>query len=212
MLIVGAKGFAKEVLEVLHQNNDAEGSVFYDDLSTDLPEKLFSKFPILRNIEELTAFKVENELNNFTLGIGNPKNRFKMSQKFKSMGMVLSSTISPKATIGHYDVEIGEGVNCMSGVVITNSIKIFEGCLLNLNATIGHDSVLEQYVELSPGVHISGNCHIGEFTVLGTNATVLPGVRVGKNCVIGAGAVVNVDIPDSSLAVGVPAKVIKSLL
>ena len=52
---------------------------------------------------------------------------------------------------------------------------------------------------------------IGNDVWLGANVTVLQGVTIGNNVVIGAGAVVNRDIPDNSLAVGVPAKVIKEI-
>ncbi len=53
--------------------------------------------------------------------------------------------------------------------------------------------------------------HIGDDVWLGGNVTILPGVTIGNNVVIGAGAVVNKDIPDNSLAVGVPARVIRKL-
>ena len=46
MLIVGAKGFAKEVLEVLHQNNQTENVVFFDDVNPDIGDFLFGKFKI----------------------------------------------------------------------------------------------------------------------------------------------------------------------
>ncbi|OED30424.1 acetyltransferase [Methanosphaera sp. WGK6] len=52
---------------------------------------------------------------------------------------------------------------------------------------------------------------IGDDVWLGGNVTVLPGVTIGNNVVVGAGAVVTRDIPDNSLAVGVPAKVIREL-
>ena len=52
---------------------------------------------------------------------------------------------------------------------------------------------------------------IGNDVWLGGNVTVLPGVTIGNNVVVGAGAVVTKDIPDNSLAVGVPAKVIRKL-
>ncbi len=53
--------------------------------------------------------------------------------------------------------------------------------------------------------------NIGDDVWLGANVTILPGVTIGNNVVIGAGAIVNKDIPDNSLAVGVPARVIKEL-
>jgi acetyltransferase-like isoleucine patch superfamily enzyme len=50
---------------------------------------------------------------------------------------------------------------------------------------------------------------IGANTWIGKNSVILPGVTIGKHCVIGANAVVSHDIPDYSVAVGVPAKVIQ---
>jgi FlaA1/EpsC-like NDP-sugar epimerase len=65
MLIIGAKGFAKEVLEVLLQKNEIEELYFYDDISQDIPEKLHG-FPILKNFSEVQdLFKYNNK---FTIG------------------------------------------------------------------------------------------------------------------------------------------------
>lgn len=53
--------------------------------------------------------------------------------------------------------------------------------------------------------------HIGDDVWIGGNVTILPGVRIGNNVVVGAGAVVTKDIPDNSLALGVPARVVRKL-
>lgn len=211
MIIVGAKGFAKEVLEIMHQLQDLNEVVFYDDVSDHLPEKIYNQFSTIKSIEELTSYLQTSTDKRFTLGLGNPQIRYKLYKKIEALGATFSSTISPFARIGHFDVQIGAGTNLMTGTVLTNSISLGIGCLINLNCTIGHDCTLGEFVELSPGVHVSGNCSIGSFTNIGTNATLLPKVNVGKNVIIGAGAVVTKDIPDNSLAVGIPAKVIKQL-
>ena len=57
---------------------------------------------------------------------------------------------------------------------------------------------------------VFGQIKSGDNTNIGWNAIILPGVSIGKNCIIGAGAVVAKDIPDNSVAAGVPAKVIES--
>jgi sugar O-acyltransferase (sialic acid O-acetyltransferase NeuD family) len=211
MLIVGAKGFAKEVLEVVNQLNDLEHLVFYDDISDDVLEKLYGQFLVLRNIQEASAyFKTKD--NRFTIGIGNPVLRKKLFNTFESIGGVFISTISPLARIGSFGNTIEEGCNIMTGTVITSDVVVRKGVLINLNCTIGHDSVIGNFVELSPGVHISGNCIIGDYSILGTNATVLPKVIIGKNVIIGAGSVVTKNVPDNSMVVGTPGKVIKELI
>lgn len=210
MLIVGAKGFAKEVLEVVYQLNKLEDLVFYDDVNKDVPDMLYGKFPILRTAQEASLYFKTIDTQ-FTIGIGNPILRKKIYDKFIALGGKYTSTISPLAAIGNYGNQIASGCNVMTGTVITSDVIINKGTLVNLNCTIGHDCVLGEFVELSPGVHISGNCTIGDYTVFGTNATMLPKITVGKNVVIGAGAVVTKDLPDNCLAVGIPAKIIKQI-
>lgn len=53
-----------------------------------------------------------------------------------------------------------------------------------------------------------GKIIVGEYSFIGANAIIMPNVRIGKHCVIGAGSVVTKSIPDYSVVVGVPAKVI----
>ena len=55
-----------------------------------------------------------------------------------------------------------------------------------------------------------GKIYVGEHTFIGTGAIIMPEVTIGKRCVIGAGAVVTKDIPNNSVVVGVPAKVIST--
>lgn len=137
--------------------------------------------------------------------------RYKLYQKFIGLGGIFCSSISPLARIGHFGNMIGKGSNIMTNTVITNDVSIGKGVLINLSCTIGHDSIIEDFVEICPDVNISGNCFIGGFSFIGTNSTILPNVKIGKNVIIGAGSVVTKDIPDNSLALGIPAKVIKEL-
>lgn len=73
-------------------------------------------------------------------------------------------------------------------------------------ATINHDMDPEKRgsMEFKP-------IHVGKNVWIGAHATILPGVNIGDGAIIGAGAVVNKDIPSNAVAVGVPAKVIKSI-
>jgi sugar O-acyltransferase (sialic acid O-acetyltransferase NeuD family) len=210
MVIVGAKGYAKELLQHFHNKNDLNDLVFYDDVSNDLPVLLFNKFKVLRSIEEAKAF-FETISNKYVLGVGAPKARFLLKNKMDDVGGLIEKVIVESVEMGSYGVNIGNGVNIMSGTILTNDIIIGDCTLINLNCTIGHDSKIGNYCELSPGVHISGHVEIGDFTSIGTGAVVIPNIKIGKNCIIGAGSVVNKDIPDNSVAVGVPAKVIKEV-
>ncbi|UMB60333.1 acetyltransferase [Lutibacter sp. A80] len=210
MLIIGAKGFAKEVLEILHQQNKLENIAFYDDINTDIGELLYNKFPILKNEKEVINF-FNATSNKFTIGIGNPILRYKMNLKFEKLNGNLISCISPYSVIGNYNVNLGDGSIIMSGVNISNSTSFGVGCIVYYNSNITHDCVIGDFVEISPSVNLLGNVKVGAFTQIGSNSTVLPNRTIGKNVIIGAGSVVTKDIPDNSMALGVPAKVVKQL-
>jgi sugar O-acyltransferase (sialic acid O-acetyltransferase NeuD family) len=205
MLIIGAKGFAKEILEILIRKTYNEDALcFFDDIDTDL-HFVYNKFKILHSKKEVQDwFKQTN--NKYVLGIGNPKIREILNKKFIAWGGNPYTLISSYSTIGSFETVIGKGTVICDGVRITNSIKIGENCLINLNATIGHDCIIGENVEICPNTSISGNCMIGENTFIGTGATINPNIRVGKNVVVGSGSVVIKDVPDYTTVVGVPAK------
>ena len=210
MLVVGAKGFAKEVLELLYQNSYKKKIVFFDDLSKEIPGKLYGQFSVINNIDDVINY-FKKSGNNYTIGIGDPKKRKYIYNQFSEIGGKICSVYSVNSDIGHYNSTIEEGCIITSGVIITNDVKIGKACIININSTIGHDTSIGAFTEICPNVGISGNCKIGENVFIGTNATILPNVKIGVNSVVGAGSVVTKDIPDDTLAFGIPAKRIKSL-
>jgi len=207
MLIIGAGGFAKEILGILHNATQLHGLAFYDDINKD-KDSLFGHYPIIHSEKEAVChFKEYNS--NFILGIGNSISRYRMYKKFKSLGGILSSSISPFSLIGNYDVQIGIGTNVLDHAIISNSVTIGIGCIVYYNAVLTHDCTIKNFVEISPSANLLGRCLIESYTQIGANATILPDIKIGRNVKIGAGCVVTADIPDNSIAVGVPGKVIK---
>ncbi|WP_214709024.1 MULTISPECIES: acyltransferase [unclassified Exiguobacterium] len=72
---------------------------------------------------------------------------------------------------------------------------------------ITHDGGTLIFPEFKNDYILTGKITIGSNTYIGTRTIILPGVTIGENCIIGAGSVVASDIPNNSVAVGVPAKV-----
>jgi sugar O-acyltransferase (sialic acid O-acetyltransferase NeuD family) len=207
MIIIGAKGFAKELLQVYLQidNSNVESLAFFDNISIDNPSMLYNKFPVIKNEREVTQHFAKFG-NQFSLGLGNPSLRKMMCELFESWGGQLTSIISPDARIGQFDVEIGTGATILANVSISNSVKIGKGLLMYSNAIITHDCIAGDFLELSPGATILGNCLIGDEVHIGANATVLPGKKLGDKIIVGAGSVVTKNFPNQKILKGIPAK------
>jgi sugar O-acyltransferase (sialic acid O-acetyltransferase NeuD family) len=210
MLVIGAKGLAKEVLEIIYQEHgDITDSLrFYDDVNLDGPDMLYGQYPILKSEAAAKAYLVSED-NRFVLGIGNPYLRYKLCCKFEDMGGVLTSTISPGVTKGNHNISIGAGSNVFKHAVISNDVSIGKGVIVYFNSLVTHDVTVGNYVELSPGAVLLGRCSVGDFSHIGSGAIILADVTVGKGVVVAAGAVVTKDVPDNCMVAGVPAQVKK---
>jgi len=210
MVIIGAGGFAKEVLEVCKNLNMLGNLVFYDDTPGNKIDFVYNRFPVLTSIKKAEMYFDEIE-RFFTIGIGNPTLREMMYNKFVDIRGVPFSTISSKADIGSFEVSIGDCANILDGAKISNSVSIGKAVLIYYNSIITHDCVIGDFVEISPNATILGRSKIGDFTHIGANATILPDVIIGKNVKVGAGAVVIDNVADNCTVAGVPAKVIKQI-
>lgn len=95
-------------------------------------------------------------------------------------------------------------------------IKIGTGSNVQDNCVVHVDEeypvVIGEYVTVGHGAVVHG-CTIGNNSLIGMGAIILNGARIGKNCIVGAGALItqNTIIPDNSLVIGSPAKVIRSV-
>ena len=206
MLVVGAKGLAKEILQILEDKNLLSNLVFFDDVNFNEESELYGSYPILRTDEEvLHYFKTDCR---FVLGLGNPKLRKKLCARFESLGGQLITVTDNSISIGNY-IKTHKGHTLMAGVKISNGVKLGKGVLVYYNVIITHDVNIGNFVELSPGCILLGHVVLEDEVQVGAGAIILPKVKIGKRAVIGAGAVVTKDVHSDAVMVGNPAKVIK---
>ena len=109
------------------------------------------------------------------------------------------------------EVEIGDHVWVGPYTLLEGSnAKLKIGNFVSIDAGVmiyTHDST-RYYVSGGKDPFVSGDVTIGDNTVIGTMSMIGCGVTVGKHCVIAAHSYVNRDVPDYSIAAGVPARVI----
>lgn len=117
------------------------------------------------------------------------------------------------------DVTLGENVNLWFGAVIRGDVApVTVGPRTNLqdNAVIhcdyGHANHIGADVTIGHNAIVHGET-IGDGTLIGMGARVLGRTRIGKQCLIAAGAVVppGLDVPDRSLVIGVPGRIVREV-
>lgn len=94
--------------------------------------------------------------------------------------------------------------------MINPQVTIREICIINNSSSINHDCKIGNHVNIGPERHLAGNVTIGELSDLRARPIVIPNIKISKRYITRAGAVVISDIPDGSVAVGVPAKIIST--
>ncbi len=210
MVIIGAKGHALEILDILSAHINKDELVFFDSVSayTNIPS--IKCYQILHTEEALKLFFSDNP--DFVLGIGDSILRNKMAMLCIKLGGTLQPVISPSAHISKLGVVLGKGVNIMHGAIIQPEVIIGEGTLINARAVIHHQSVVGAYCQVCPQVSITGNVEIGDFTLIGSGAIILPKIKIGHNVTVAAGAIVTKDVPDNVVVVGVPAVIMKKVI
>ena len=202
MLIVGAGGFARELIDVVLEQYSMEEIAFFDDVNS------------ITNLYGCRVLKTENEVkewfslhgSQYCLGIGTPHLRQKMAAKFTDLGGALTSIISQNAFVGKVNVDIADGATILHHATIANGVKIGKGALIYHKVQITHDCRIGEFCEFSPGATLLGKVELGNHVSCGANATILPKLKIADEVIIGAGAVVTRSILNKSIVKGIPAK------
>lgn len=121
-----------------------------------------------------------------------------------------ATVIHPTAVVSPSAV-VGEGSAILAAAVLGVNASVGSGCIVNTGAIIEHDCVVEDFVNISPKAAMAGHTRIGRKSFLGIGCTIIDDITVGEETIVGAGAVVIRDVPDRTVAVGVPAKTVRQL-
>lgn len=208
LVILGAGGFARETLDVVDAINAVSPTWdmlgFIVDAQYGNVGDLVNGKPILGGFEWLQQ---RSEV--FVVcGVGAPDLRYRMVRQVSAIGNPSATLIHPSVIMTRW-ITIGNGSILTAGCILTNRIVVGDHVHLNLDCTVGHDVIMDNFVTLAPGVHISGNVHLQEGAYVGTGANVIEKKTIGSWSIIGAGSTVVKHVLANTTVVGTPATVIK---
>ena len=207
IVILGAGGFGREVLDVVDAMNRSgaanwEFVGFVDDGQPDA--ELLARL----GVEHLGGREVLSSVpagSSFVVAIADHGARASLVDESVRAGLSPATLVHPSVSVGR-DLKIGAGSVVCAGARLTTNIRIGHHCFINLNATIGHDVRMSDFVTINPQVGVSGAVSIGRGAMIGTQAAILQGLTIGEEAVVGGGAVVVKDVPAGVTVAGVPAK------
>ena len=141
----------------------------------------------------------------------------------------VNSLNSRKPLLDTFDssVRIEPGAIIRQGVALKEGAIVLMNAVINEGAIIGEKTMIDMGAVIGSNAIIGNNCHVGANSVIagvleppslnpvqigdncfiGASSVVLEGVSIGKNSIIGAMTLVNKDVPDNSLVIGIPGKI-----
>ncbi len=202
VIVIGGGGHAKVLISTLRAMGRTVTAAFDDDTSRH-GEQLLG-VTIAGSIASAAARYPQADA---VIGIGSPTVRQLLAERLPFRWI---QVVHPHAYVDP-SVVMNPGVVVMAGAVVQPETVLGQHCIVNTSASVDHDGNIGEYVNISPGVHLSGNVTVGDAATIGIGASVLQGITIGAGTVVGGGAAVIRDLPSQVVAVGCPARVIRSL-
>jgi sugar O-acyltransferase (sialic acid O-acetyltransferase NeuD family) len=201
VFIVGAGAHGRVVLDILRDAGRYPRMAFAEDNSA-MWGQAINGCPVTSFADAL-ARPLQSV--GFVVSIGRPSVRLAVCDRIRKAGHLLVNAIHPAAVIEPSAVL---GTGCMVGAqaVINSNARLGDAVLVNTGVIVEHDCVIEDGVSLSPGACLAGRVTIGRGVFLCIGVLAAPRIRIGAGSIIGAGALVTEDIPESTLAMGIPCR------
>ncbi|WP_404417418.1 acetyltransferase [Marinospirillum sp.] len=194
VILLGAGGHAKVVLEILRQIKQPVLGVIDPRLKQN-HIKEWQGLPILGDDSDVSLYPTDKIF--LANGIGSlPGQTLRCSvyRQFKSSGYTFITLVHPTAIIAE-DITLAEGVQIMAGCILGTDVQIDENTLINTGTQLDHDCKVGKHCHLAPAVVLCGNVQVEDGCHLGPSSCVVQGCHLGQGAVLGAGSTLLCDLP-----------------
>lgn len=142
------------------------------------------------------------------IGIASPRIKKKVYNEFKEKGVGFPNLISNNSWLSN-NISLGKGIIVYPNVSIEHECFINDFVIINCNSSIGHNTVIDDYSTIAPGVHLAGFTTINKGVDVGIGSCSRQKINVGENSIVGGQSMLVKDVKSNSVVVGVPAKRLK---
>ncbi|MCU0318066.1 MAG: NeuD/PglB/VioB family sugar acetyltransferase [Amoebophilaceae bacterium] len=203
VIIFGAYGLGKVVLEIFQKNNIVVYGFLDDDHA--LQGQIIDGVPVLGNTAEEQYLDLIGEQCDVFVAVEQQAKRQRLvTMLHKRNKTVPVNAIHPSAIIATSAV-LGYGNLINTGVSLGAGASLDSHCTLHTRVTVEHDAVIKEFVQIGAGSTIGAGAQLDNSVFVGAGATIVAGVIVGKAASIGAGAVVLTNVEAGTTVLGNPA-------
>jgi acetyltransferase EpsM len=210
LIILGGSGIGMIAASVAETMGKYEVCGFLNDsmqIGTQIGK--YKKFKVIGKTEDIEQY-IKNGYYFFIayVGLQNEKETFQKTDTLPIPNNQLASLIHPSAQFPDGYCKIGKGVLFAPLAQISPDTTISSNCILLANSFVGHDSFLDKFAHVATNGVVGANVHVGKSVHIGSNATIREKIRIGNYSLVGAGSVVLKDVPENTVVVGNPARIL----
>jgi acetyltransferase EpsM len=167
--------------------------------------------PLIGQLEQLPALLDIYNVHNLFIAIGDNFQRREVVERVRAVAPNLNfpAIVHPSAIICH-GAEIGEGAIVCAGAVVGTGAKVGAFAIVNTGASLDHHAMLGDFSSMAPASATGGNVRIGSRSHIGMGVMVHHGVHIGNDVLVSSLSLVNKDLPDRVMAMGLPARVVRT--
>ena len=193
--LIGAGGHAKVVADILIECGRPPVA-FLDDAPT---------HDRILGITVIKGLELPEPGSAVIVAVGDNWTREQLARRYA----LFDVAIHPSARVSR-DAEIGPGTVVMAGAVINAGSRVASHCIINTSATVDHDCLISDFAHIAPGATLGGGVRVGVGSMVGLGANVSHGRAIGEHTIVGAGSTVVHDLPPCVVAVGSPARPLRT--
>jgi sugar O-acyltransferase (sialic acid O-acetyltransferase NeuD family) len=193
--LIGAGGHAKVIADILIECGRPPAA-FLDDAP---------QHNLILGITVIKGLELPEPGSAVIVAVGDNWTREQLARRYTEFDVA----IHPSARVSR-DAEIGPGTVVMAGAVINPGTRVASHCIINTGATVDHDCLISDFAHIAPGATLGGNVRVGVGSMVGLGANVVHGRVIGEHTIVGAGSTVVHDLPPCVVAVGTPARPLRT--
>lgn len=172
----------------------------------------YEKYPVIGSTTDLSKYLDDSD-NMFFIAFVGMQQEKTVFDKVNSLNIPterLATLIHPSAIIPKGMCKIGNGVLMAPLTQLSPDTTLEDSCIMLSNSFLGHDSTLKRFAHLATNSVVGANVTVGYACHIGSNSTIREKIKIGNFCLVGAGAVVLKDVPDNTIVIGNPAKILRT--